>query len=231
MNAAAFILTVAALIMSVAARRNPASKARFMRAPSAILAILFGASGLLVSSGARLQDGCDLDSARARAEFIVRTAQSEAALKSLSGQRLILITGQPPEDAQPNKEFQISLEEVMKGLAGWKIEVIKIPSGFSAFKSAELEKRLSGKEWDVLVSFIGLPQDLDCMAAGDLGELCAKRVVIVGSGSIEDVDKALELKLFDRALAPDSVRNRNYGTCLDWKGRNQVVDIRGQRSP
>lgn len=226
---AALVLGVAAV--SMAARRQAAGKLKLFLAPAAILALLFNLAALLFSEGVRMKDGSDLASAQSRAEYIISTVKSEAAEKSLTGQRLILITRLAPEGAAANQELQITLDAVAEGLKGWRIEAIRVPSGFAAFKSAELEKALKGKTWDVLVSLVGLPQDLDGLASGELGGLCANRVVIVGAGPVEDIGKALELKVFDRALAPDSGRNRNYGTCLHWKGSNQVVDIRGQRSP
>lgn len=229
MNAFLICVAIISLGLFLAGRRHPAGICRRL-APFVLLVSVAAVILRLVSYEPRLASGTDEAAISARAVHLSRAIVDFAARDRLNSRRLlVLLPAAPADNALISDEPQILVERLRQELPLWEViskEALEVDA--RAVTCSHFDRALKNERCDVILSLIGLPQDLEnCAQSSSFPSNASDRTVpfVVGSGIVNDLAGALERHLFDLALVDASAHNCQLGgRCLNF-GSETVLEI------
>jgi hypothetical protein len=230
MNILLLLCTVVTVLLFFAGKRKPKGLCHLLSPIATLLTLVLAISRLVAGTDDRLASGSDYVYLDAKAAHLAQSITALAAKQKLAGHRILILRPEAP-DAQSglSDEVQRLIDQLRQQLpAEWELiskEALEVNA--KAVTCSHFDRAIKGERYDVLLSFIGLPQDLDncaesaCFSPGSH----EGKLVVVGGGSIDDFHRALEMNLFDSALLPLSQAKLKLGGHQLNLGSQQAIEF------
>ncbi|MEN9360081.1 MAG: hypothetical protein RL095_1616 [Verrucomicrobiota bacterium] len=216
MNLLLLVFCIATAGLFFAGKRNPRGLCHLLSPVSALITLVLAISRIVVGADARAASGTDLAYLEAKGDHLAAALPKLAEQRKIAGRRVLVLRPEAPKpEAGLSDEIHLLIERIREKLPpGWElISKEALESSAQAVTCGHFDRAVKGERYDLLLSFIGLPQDVDncsesaCFSPGNRDG----RLVMVAGGIVDDFERAQELRLFDFALLPSSPSRQKFG--------------------